>query len=222
MRFRPTGTVFGVSLILLIALCCVAANAQSGRRQTKPPSVAPVPTPTPEATPKPAPKDDEDKFSFFVATGDRGARVSRAQLSLHDAATQGCADQLRKRTSLSVDMSLREVSRSQAIAKAKAGTTTYVVLVSLVEDIIYSADGSAHIEFEVDYVVFAPQTAKVMASGRIYEGNRKGPITIGPRGPNVSLPTYREGLLRRAGADAGDRIAKALHLSDLPPKKSTD
>ena len=220
MRLRRPGTTFGVSLALLIALCCLAsANAQSGRRQAKPPAVAPVPTPTPEATPKPAPKKDENAPNFFVATGHRGARVSRASLGMHDAATQGCADQLRKRTSLDVSMSLQEVTRGEAIQKAKAGKTTYVVLVSLVEDVIYSADGSGYIEYELDYVVFAPETAKVMASGRTYEGARKGPITVGPSGPGMSLPSYREAMLRRQGEAAADRIVKALHLSDPKPGK---
>ena len=65
MRLRPTTTVFGVSLTLLVALCFVAANAQSGRRQAKPPAVAPVPTPTPEATPVPTPKRDENAVNFL-------------------------------------------------------------------------------------------------------------------------------------------------------------
>ena len=220
MRIRRPGTAFGVSLALLIALGCLAtAKAQSGRRQAKPPAVAPVPSPTPEATPKPAPKKDENSPTFFVATGHRGARVSRASLGMHDAATQGCADQLRKRTSMDVDVSLREVSRGEAIEKAKAGKTTYVVLVSLIEDVIYQADGSGYIEFELDYVVFAPETAKVMASGRTYQGTRKGPITVGPSGPGLGLPSYREGMLRRQGEAAADKIIKAMHLTDPRPGK---
>ncbi|HET9524560.1 MAG TPA: hypothetical protein VFO99_00240 [Pyrinomonadaceae bacterium] len=218
MRLRPTATVFGVSLTLLVALCFVAANAQSGRRQAKPPAVAPVPTPTPEATPVPTPKRDENAVNFLVATGDRGANMSWIPLSFHDAATLGCADQLRKRTALDVDMSQRELTRGEAIAKAKAGKTTYVITVSIIEDRM-AASSSGYVELEVDYVVFAPGTAKVIASGRTYENSaRKGPISVGrPRGSN--LPTYREQLLRRAGEEAADRIVKSLHLSDPPRTK---
>jgi hypothetical protein len=222
MRIRPAKTVFGVSLALLIALSFVGANAQSGRRQAKPAPAAPVPSPTPESKPTPKPKeDDEDQVNFFVATGSRGARVSRAPLYLHDAATTGCAEQLRKRTSYDVAVSLKEVSRGEAIDKAKAATTTYVVLVSVLEDVTdYQTTG--YMDFEVDYVVFAPGTAKVMASGRTYEGARKGPVTVGPRGPGMNLPSYREAALRRAGEDAANRIVKALHLSDpVPPRKNT-
>jgi hypothetical protein len=215
MRLRPTKTVFGVSLALLIALCCVAANAQSGRRQTKPPASAPVPSPTPEPTPQPKPKDEENTLEFLVATGSRD--FSRAPYSFHEAATRGCADQLQKRTSANVSVSQRELTRGEAIEKAKASETSYVVVVTLVEDPMTSTVSNA--EFEVDYVVFSPRTAKVLASGRTYEGMRKGPVSVGKRG--VMLPTYREQILRKAGEDAADKIVKALRLNDPPRTKST-
>lgn len=211
--------MFGVSLALLVALCCLTTNAQSGRRQAKPPATAPVPSPSPEPTPSPTPKRDENEVNFLVATGDRGASISAAPLTFHDAATIGCADQLGKRTSLAVDVSRREMTRGEAIQKAKAEKTTYVVLVSLIEDRMSS---SRYVEFEVDYVVFAPGTAKVMASGRTFENSaRKGPISVGRPGTST-LPSYREEMLRRAGAEAADRILKSLHLSDPPRTKQTN
>jgi hypothetical protein len=217
MRLRPTRTAFGVSLALLVAFGCLTAFAQSGRRQAKPPAAAPVPTPTPEPTPTPTPKRDEDAVNFLVATGDRGTRFSAAPLTFHEAATLGCADQLRKRTALEVEVSRRELTRGEAIEKAKAGKTTYVVTVSVLEDTM-SGRSDGRIEFEVDYVVFAPVTAKVMASGRTYENSiQKGPISVGRRG-DATLPSYREQMLRKAGAEAAERILKSLHLSDPPPR----
>ncbi|HEY8227413.1 MAG TPA: hypothetical protein VIG25_19240, partial [Pyrinomonadaceae bacterium] len=68
-------------------------------------------------------------------------------------------------------------------------------------------------EIEIEYVVFAPGTAKIATSGRTYQNaNRKGPIVVQPpgRGPNSTI--YIEQLLKRAAEDAGDRILKALHL----------
>jgi hypothetical protein len=224
MSVRPTATVFararaGVFVALLVAFCCLTANAQSGRRQVKPPPSAPVPTPTPEPTPKPSPKRDENEVNFLVAAGDRGS-FRYAPFTFSDAARDGCATRLREKTALAVDVSPRELTRNDAIKKAKAGKTTYVVLVTLIEDTM-SANSSGDIELEIDYVVFAPETAKVVASGRTYEASvRKGPVSVGRRGS--TLPTYREASVRRAGEDAGERIAKSLHLSDPPPKKSTD
>ena len=223
MRLRPTETVFGVSLLLLVALSCLAVNAQSGRRQTKPPVLAPVPSPTPEPTPEKTTKPRNDnEFSFIVATGDHGTDFASAPITFYDAATNGCADQLSKRTGLAVDVSHRDLSRGEAIDKAKSGKWTYVVLVTLIADRM-SASSSGNVELEVDYVVFAPKTAKVVANGRTYENSaRKGPVSVGRRG--TTLPTYREASLRRAGEEAADRILKNLHLNDPPPppNKSTD
>lgn len=220
MKIRPTASLFGVFVVLLVALCSLSANAQSGRRQTKPPPSAPVPTPTPEPTPTPTPKRDENEVHFLVAVGDRGAFTS-APIGFHEAARDGCANRLREKTSLAVDTTQREMSRGEAIKKAKEGKSTYVVLISLIEN-GSGASSNGRNEFEVEYVVFAPATAKVLTSGRTYENSaRRGPVSVG-RPPGSSLPMYRERLLRRAGEDAADRILKSLHLSDPPRTKSTD
>jgi hypothetical protein len=222
MRLRPTRIAFGVSLALLVALNCLTANAQSGRRQAKPTPAAPVPTPTPEPTPSPTPKRNENAANFLVARGDRGVNWSGVPLTFYEAARNGCADRLRDKTSYAVDVSQREMRRADAIQRAKAGKTTYVVLIDLVEDQMSGARSSSYIQLELEYVVFAPGTAKVVATGRTYENTaaRKGPISVGnPRG--TSLPSYREAQLRRAGEDAADRILKSIHLSDPPITKSS-
>jgi hypothetical protein len=219
MRIRPTATVLGVFVALLVAFCCLAATAraQSGRRSTKPPSPAPVPSPSPDPTPQPTPKRDENAVSFLVATGDRDT-FSIAPFTYYEAVRVGCADRLRDKTSLAVDVAQGDTSRGEAIKKAKSSKRTYVVLMNLMEDRM-SASSSGNYEYEVDYVVFAPETAKVVASGRTYESSaRKGPISVG-RPTRATLPSYREQLLRRAGAEAADRILKSLHLSDPPPTK---
>ncbi len=215
MSIRPASTALGLSVALLTALCCLSIYAQSGRRKTPPPAAAPVPTPTPEPTPEPTPKKDENAIMILVAIGDRGVDMSRYPLSFNEAAAMGCADRLTRRSSAVVDLSRQEVTRGEAIAKAKAGKS-YVVTINLIEDRM-SASSSGYADLEVDYVVFAPGTAKVMASGRTYENSqRTGPLVVGPRGRGVTLPSYREQMLRRAGEDAADRILKALHLDRLP------
>lgn len=214
MSIRPATTALGPLVALLIALCGLSIYAQSGRRKTAPPPVAPVPTPTPEPTPPPARKKDENAMTLLVAGDDRG--LLRYPLSFIDAATTGCADRLGKRSSLNVDLTQRKLSRGEAIAKAKSDKSTYVVLLGLVEDMM-NADSTGYVELEVDYVVFAPGTAKVLATGRVYEnGRRKGPLVV-PRGPRSTMPIYREQSLRAAGEDAAERILKALHLDTLPP-----
>lgn len=214
MRIRPATTALGPFVAMLIAVCAFSIFAQSGRRKTAPPAVAPVPTPTPEATPEPKAKKNENAITFLVAGDDRG--LLRYPLSYIDAATTGCADRLRKRSSADVDLTQRKLSRGEAISKAKSEKSTYVVLLALVEDTM-SAQSSDYIELEVDYTVFAPGTAKVLATGRVYEnGRRKGPLVV-PRGPRSTMPVYREQSLRAAGEDAAERILKSLHMDTLPP-----
>jgi hypothetical protein len=206
-----------ITIVWVIALCCLSVQAQSGRRKVQPPPTAPVPAPTPEPTPKLKPKDDEQAITFLVSNGDRGTEVLRYPLSYQNAATHGCIERLRKRSSARIDTSQRDLSRGEAIKKAKEDKTTYVVLISLIEDRM-SASSSGYPELQVDYVVFAPVTAKVVASGRTYEnGRRAGPVIVGrSRGGTNSI--YREQSLRRAGEDAADRILKALHMDVQFPK----
>jgi hypothetical protein len=214
----PSRIAFGVSLALLVAVCSLFVYGQSGRRQAKPPVVAPVPSPTPEPTPEPKPKKDEDQVSFLIGMGDQGS-FRLYPLSYIDAAARGCADRLRKGSSAAIDVSQREMNRGEAIAKAKSETNTYVVLITLVEDTMSRSNSSDYVEIQVDYVVFAPATAKVLTTGRTYENSsRRGPLVI-PRTPGSTVPTYREQSLRRAGEDAGERILKALHLNSPPPTK---
>ena len=216
MSLRPSPTVFGVSLALLVAMCSLFAYGQSGRRQAKPPAVAPVPSPTPEPTPEPKPKNNGEQISFFVGLGERGSSYNRYPYTYVEAAARGCADRLHKGSSATVDVSQNEMTRGEAISKAKSEQNGYVVLITLVEDMMSRSDSSGYVEIQVDYVVFAPQTAKVLASGRTYENSsRRGPVVV-PRTPGSQLPTYREQSLRRAGEDAGERILKALHLNSQP------
>ena len=213
MRLRSFRIVFGVSLALLVATCSLLAFAQSGRRQAKPPAAAPVPTPTPEPTPEPKPKHDENQVAFMVALGDRATNYSRYAYTYVEAAARGCAERLRKGASANVDVSDREMSRGEAIAMAKAEQKRYVVLINLIEDTMSASSSNGYVEIQVDYVVFAPETAKVLASGRTYENSsRSGPVVV-QRPTGSTLPTYREQSLRRAGEDAGERILKALHLN---------
>lgn len=218
MSLRPSRTAFGVSLALLVAMCSLFVYAQSGRRQAKPPAVAPVPSPTPEPTAEPTPKKDANQISFFIGIGDRSANFSRYPLTYGEAAAVGCADRLRKGSSAAVDVSQREMSRGEAIQKAKSEQNGYVVLISLIEDAMSASSSSGYVEIQVEYVVFAPRTAKVLTSGRTYENSgRRGPLVV-PRTRGTTLPTYREQSLRRAGEDAGERILKALHLNSQPTK----
>ena len=141
-------------------------------------------------------------------------------LGYYDAALRGCADRLRSGSSAAVTITQAGMNRGEAIKKAKAETTTYVVLLRLVLDRMYA---QSYDDLELEYVVFAPKTAKVVTSGKTYLNiNRKGPIVVGPTSRGSSGALYREQLIRHAGEDAASRILKSLSLDVVVPKASVN
>ncbi len=207
MTHRPFATM------LVIALAVWSVQAQSGRKHTKAAPVAEVPTPTPEPTPAPKKAEKVAEMLFYVGA-DRTDSYVMLSYAYYDWVIRGCADRLRAGSSAGVDITDQSFSRGEAIKKAKSETKSYVVLLNLKYDNMARTDS----ELILEYIVFAPGTAKIVTQGHSYpNANRAGPIIAGPtsRGPNSDL--YREQVLRRAGEDAGNRILKALHLDvDIP------
>ena len=197
MKYKP----FIIALALFIF--AVSVQAQSGRRQTKPIPAAPVPTPTPEPTPTPKKDDKPPELIFLVAKNMH--TLGNVPLAYHSAAQRGCADRLRARSNADVDAPDRDLNRSEASNKAKSSTNTYVVLLTLAIDSM----ARSYDDLQLDYVMFAPQTGKVVTTGRSYvNGNRTGPIVVG-RAPGG---LYMEQSLRKAGEEVADRVLKKLNM----------
>lgn len=198
--------------VLLLALCAVSLQAQSGRRQVKPPPVAPVPTPTPEATPTPK-KEVKNELVFFLGA-DRYSSYANLPFTYYDAVMRGCASRLRAGSSADVDISDHDVNRAEAIKKAKSETKAYVVWFNLTFDML----ARSYDDLVIEFIVYAPETAKVVTNGRSYlRGQRAGPVVVDPNPRRTSSELYRQELLKRAGEEVGDRIIKALHLSVQVP-----
>ena len=201
---------------LIIALCALSVQAQSGRRRTVPPPAAPVPTPTPEPTPTPKKESDkEDELVFFLGVNRYSSNVN-LPLSFYDAVLRGCADKLREGSSAIVDITDKDLTRGEAIKRAKSETKSYVVLLTLTVETMTSS--SSYEDLVLEFIVLAPSTAKNVTGGRAYmTGQRAGPIVVGP--PTSRRGSiYREETLRRMGEDAGERILKAMHLNAPLPK----
>jgi hypothetical protein len=207
MRYRQ----FAAALI--IALCALSVQAQSGRRRTTPPPAAPVPTPTPEPTPTQKKSDNTDELLFLLGA-DRYSSNVNIPFSYYDAVLRGCAERLRAGSSADVDVASKDLSRGDAIKKAKSETKSYVIYMTLTVDTM----GRRADELILEYIMFAPVTAKIVTSGRAYmTGRRAGPVVVQP--PNSRDGSiYREETLRRMGEDAGERILKAMHLNMPVPK----
>ena len=196
--------------LALVALCAIVAPAQSGRKQPKAPPAAPVPTPTPEPTPEPKTQEKKSEIGFIVAA-ERYTGLEQYPFSYYDAVITGCAGRLRSASSATVDAAQGDMSRGDAIKKAKAETTTYVVLVKLKLD---QMTARSYDDLEVEFTLFAPQTGKVVTFGTAYQNaNQTGPIITTPRSRGSSGAMYREQFLKRAGEDVAERILKALNLN---------
>jgi hypothetical protein len=199
---------------LLLALCAMSIQAQSGRRQTRPATAAPVPTPTPEPTPAPKKSEKEPDLLFFVGVNRYSSSYS-FPFTYYDAVLRGCADRLRSGSSAGVDTTDGDLSRGDAIKKAKSASKTYVVLLTLEFDSMARSND----DLVLNFVVFEPVTSKVAINGRSYQNaTRKGPIIVGPPSGSTVSGLYRERLLQQAGEDAATRILKAMHLNIERPK----
>ena len=214
VKMKSIKLTFGIVFACLMILSgSLVTQAQSGRRQQRTEPAAPVPTPTPEATPTPKTEKKEPDLILFVAA-DRSGSFTPYPYSFYDAAVIGCSDGLRKNASASVDFSTKELTRSDAIRKAKSDSKTYVIYLQLRSD---SMAGTANQTADIllEFTVFAPSTAKVVTSGTSYQNARRaGPVILGPPGGGSTSILYREQLLKRAGEDAAERILKSLHLND--------
>ena len=132
----------------------------------------------------------------------------------YDAVLRGCADKLRADSSAIVDVTDKDLTRGEAIKRAKSETKSYVVLLTLTVERMSNSGEDLVLEF----IVLAPSTAKMVTGGRAYmTGQRAGPIVVGPP-TNSRRGIYREETLRRMGEDAGERILKAMHLNVPLPK----
>ena len=207
MKYRAFATM------LVIALCVCSVYAQSGRKHVKTAPAAPVPTPTPEATPAPK-KSDKQSDPIFSVAADRNDSFLSVPFTYHDAALRGCVDRLRSGTAGGIDVSGKSINRGDAIKKAKAEKVTYVVLLTLKLDSMARSNN----ELILDFVVFAPGTAKIVTTGHSYpNAQRSGPLVVGPsRNPSSSI--YYERMLQLAGEDAANRILKALNLDVEIPR----
>lgn len=200
--------------VLALLIFALSVQAQSGRRQTKPAPAAPVPTPTPEPTPTPKEEEETVPELMFLVGTDIHSTSGSIPLHFHSAAQRGCADRLRAKSSAEVDAPQRDLSRGEAIEKAKKSPNTYVVLITLRFDVM----ARTYDDLQLDFVVFAPQTAKVVLTGRSYvNSNRTGPVVVGPTS-RLPAGVYREGWLRQAGEDAADRILKKMNVGRPIPK----
>jgi hypothetical protein len=221
MRGLHSSKPLNISLsIMLVAICAVATFAQSGRRVRK--SEIAIPVPTPEATPAPSPTPRPEPTFRFIVGMEKFGDFSRLSLYTYSGVLRSCADRLDDSSLVKAETTSREMSRADAIRQAKSENGAYVVWIQLRPN-NFSGQSSVYDDANnvyVQYVVFAPTTAKQVTSGNTY------PEAY--RNARVRLPTSStEGnyYLNQAARGAAERILDHFHLrlpSRLPGSISND
>lgn len=196
--------------------CALTVMAQSGRRVHKP---APVSAPTPEAKPSENKPPEKEKAAIsFVVGVDRYFGFSNIPLGYYDTIARGCAERLDQAPGAKADVAPREMSRSDAVLRAKAEKEAFVVWLQLKAE-TFRGDASRVdnlSQLYIEYEVFAPKTAKRLTWGHTYQqGYRRGGVIVSP-GTGSNNPTAVQYLLKQAAAEAAERILNALKIQRSP------
>lgn len=202
-------TIFCVTLLLL--LCALGVVAQSGRRVRKP---TPLPVSLPEPTPTPTKPAEKPKAAFtFIIGMDRYGDFSRIPLYVSNGVLRTCASRLDDPESVSVEVATRDLGRSDAILRAKSEKEAFVVWLQLVPDTLSGRAGPNDLPYNVniEYIVFAPTTAKQVTSGRVFPAYRKRGVILNPKNSGIN-GNYQ---LNQAAEETAERILSHFHIGAI-------
>jgi hypothetical protein len=203
--YSQTLRVLVVAAMMLLFV--LSAGAQSGRkvRKSTPP---PVPTPTPN-TALAKPKEDP-KPALTLIVGMQQANVFDTARIGNAGALQSLEDRLDDHPGVKVARLWGDITRGDAIRRAKSEKEAYVVLLELS---LETGAGSRDEELLLYYWVFSPVTAKIKTSGQTYvRMYRNRGVIRNPRTANI----YGDYEVQEASRQAAERILKAfqLHLTN--------
>lgn len=201
-RLLAAGIAFGL-------LLAVAGHglSQSGRRAKS----KPAPVATPEATPTPETVKEKPKPQLtFVVAMDRFGDFAGIPLYTYSTVMRHCVERLNDSSIVKATAADREMSRGDAIRRARAEQEANLVWLQLRPDTVsQDTRGTGSLaNVYIQYTVFAPATAKILATGSTYPSmfRSKGIIVR----PNTSGVTddYQ---LSQAAEQAAERILKSVH-----------
>jgi hypothetical protein len=206
----PGSSAFYAVLCATVLLAWSTAGvAQSGRRVHK---SAPLPVSTPEPTPTPEKPAEKPKPAFtFVIGMDRYGDFSRIPLYVSNGVVRTCAGRLDDSDLVKVEVVTRDISRADAVLRAKSEKEAYVVWLQLRPNTLSGRAGSNDDPYnvQIEYYVFAPTTAKQVTSGRTYPAAyRNRGVIVSPKTPGI----YGDYSLNQAAREAAERILTYFHL----------
>jgi hypothetical protein len=194
------------AVLVLLSLTFVfggTLQAQSGRRAAKPLSPA-VPAPTPELTPVPKP-GSASKPPINVLVGmDRNGGFQNFPSYFYTTALESFIKELSKEAKLDLANG-GDMTRGEATKKAKEEKEGYVVYLQLrLDSLNPSARSDDARDAIVEYIVIAPATTKVEASGRIYARTYQNRGVL--RRPTSGI--YDNYMLEEAAKAAAEEVAQ--------------
>ena len=207
---RLLPVLFAFGLLLVIASLGIS---QSGRRAPKA-KAAPIPTPEPAATPAIFAEKPKPQVTFIVGM-DRFGGFGGISLFTYSSVLRHCVARLDDSSSVKAEAAQREMTRSDAIKRAKSEKEANVVYLELRPDTV-SGDtrGTSSLSnVYLQYTVFAPTTAKIVGSGRTYpQAYRNRGVIVRPNTSGVT-DDYE---LNQAAREAAERILKVVNVP-VPP-----
>lgn len=210
-RSRFLSSIFATLLVAFLLAGGLSVIAQSGRRPK-------TPVPVPEATPEPvhtSTKSTEKERALTLIVGiDRYSDVSDIPLQFYTNVLSSCTERLDDASSVKVKPTSENMSRADAFKRAKDEKDAYVVSLEL-------RSTSTRVGFQttrdlndvyVDYSVFAPTTAKVVASGKTFQrGDSKGGIIVKRPSGRTTIGD-NDYWLKQAARAAAEKILTALRV----------
>jgi hypothetical protein len=207
----PFSRLLSLGFVIILTLSCISiATAQSGRRAPKSPATATTP-PLPDPTPAATVSQEKPKPALQLVVGiEKYDSFSSVSISTYDGVLRSCAQRLDESPSVSVERVERPMSRNEVTKRAKSEKIAYVVWLRLREDEMSSSPTGTPNNAYIEYMVFAPITAKLVASGATYPKNRS--VTQSPRlpGPNGDQN------FNDAARTTANKILSALQMH-IPP-----
>ena len=188
-----------------LILCVITAVAQSGRRVKK--STTP-PVPTPEASPSPTPRKTPEQPSIPIYLGTNSFDSFGIPFYFNESVARSCAEALQKRGAIHVEISSRDVTRGDAVKRAKELKEGYVVLLELRSDRMRTSGPENDLSrIYIEYVVFAAITGKPITTGPAYQQASGVRDIIVGRSDSTAAVEQR---LKNAARVAGQRILGAI------------
>jgi len=170
----------------------------------------PANIPTPEATPTPIIPSAKPKPAFtFIVGIDKYGDFSRISLNAYSGVLRSCAERLDDSLSVKAEISTQDLSRADAVRKAKEEKEAYVVWLQLRSNTFTGQTGIYDDPYNVyvEYSVFAPTTAKQVTSGNTYpEAYRNKRVRV------PTSTTNGDYYLNQAARGAAERILDHFHL----------